>query len=273
MATLWSLFFVLVCGQNLLNEPESVVYDVKYDRYLVSNCGDGSIVQVKTLAVEETEDNASHIYEYFNTELSIALGMHILGDTLYVSSDIGVVGIDLATGKKIKTISILEAKLLNDITSDNDGFLYVSDSEAKMVFKADPINLTYSILVPGGIVYPNGLLYEENTHCLLVCSSQFFAPIYEVDLNTGIMTVRKKTTLSNIDGMARDKWGNVYVSSWTTNAVYRFAPGVKKKPVKISKGHNGPADICINPITQVLVIPNFNSNKLDHLQIRPVSDK
>lgn len=33
-------------AQNLLNNPESVVFDAPRDRYIVSNWGDGSIIQI-----------------------------------------------------------------------------------------------------------------------------------------------------------------------------------------------------------------------------------
>lgn len=269
MTCVCSLFFVLLFGQNLFNNPESVVFDATNNRYLVSNAGDGNIVQVNTLSIEATEDNASTIYEYFNTELFSVRGMHILDQTLYVASDSGIVGFDLATKKKIKTIKITEAKFLNDITSDKDGFLYVSDTNAKMIFKADPQNLSYVILVSSGIGKPNGLLYDKNKHRLIVCAWQFNAPIYGVDLSTGVTTQLIKTTFSNLDGLAMDKWGFIYVSSWGANGVLRFDPEFKLPPVKVSKGHQGPADICINPFDQLLIIPNFNSDKIVHERITP----
>ena len=98
----------LVCSilfsysQNLLNNPESIVYDSVYNRYLVSNCGDGMIVQI---------DNTGQQLP-FNSDLSVAVGLHIVGDTLFVSSNggpyTGIVGILLATGQIIFHVQIPE---------------------------------------------------------------------------------------------------------------------------------------------------------------------
>jgi len=54
------LMINIVClTQNLLNNPESIVYDSVYERYLVSNWEDGNIIQIDSLEQQN----------YFNTEL------------------------------------------------------------------------------------------------------------------------------------------------------------------------------------------------------------
>ncbi len=47
------VFTIRECfSQNLLNNPESVVFDVAHNRYLVSNWGDGTIVQIDSIGVQ-----------------------------------------------------------------------------------------------------------------------------------------------------------------------------------------------------------------------------
>ena len=69
----------LETSANLLNEPESVVYDTLRECYYVSNVGDGNIVRV----------GADGVQSYFNTDLDFTAGMHIVGDTLYACSSNG----------------------------------------------------------------------------------------------------------------------------------------------------------------------------------------
>ena len=88
-----SVWFVLVFlflsnGQNPFNKPESIVFDGENDRYLVSNFGSGDIVQVNTIDENEMTTTPSPVFEPFNEELSWCLGMHIMGDILYVSSNL-----------------------------------------------------------------------------------------------------------------------------------------------------------------------------------------
>jgi len=75
------------------------------------------------------------------------------------------------------------------------------------------------------------------------------------------------TKLSNLDGLARDKSGSIYVSSWGSNAVYRFDSSFKNPPVLVSEGHMGPADISIIKNKQRLCIPNFISNKVQFVNL------
>ena len=78
-------------AQNLLNHPESVVYDSAYQRYLVSNWEDGNIVAI---------DNTGQ-QQLFNDTLQHVAGLHINNDVLYACSYqgilAGIVGFDLFT--------------------------------------------------------------------------------------------------------------------------------------------------------------------------------
>ncbi len=52
--TIGLLLISLIClTQNLLNQPESMVYDSVNNRYLVSNFGDGCIIQIDSLENQE----------------------------------------------------------------------------------------------------------------------------------------------------------------------------------------------------------------------------
>ena len=103
-----SIFSYVARAQSLYNNPESVVYDSVRNRYLVSNVGGGNIVQV----------NSDGSTSYFSTVLTRTLGMVIIGDTLYVADITGVVGFDLSTSQRIRTIPISGMDILNDITTD-----------------------------------------------------------------------------------------------------------------------------------------------------------
>lgn len=70
-ATISFLMISIVClSQNLLNHPESVVYDSSNNRYLVSNWEDGNIIQI---------DSAEQ-QDYFNQELSSTASLHVVAD-------------------------------------------------------------------------------------------------------------------------------------------------------------------------------------------------
>ena len=54
--------FISASGQNLLNQPESVVFDAAHERYLVSNWGDGNI-DTTDYVPNGTTVNISHTWK------------------------------------------------------------------------------------------------------------------------------------------------------------------------------------------------------------------
>ena len=262
-ATISFLMISIVClSQNLLNNPESVVYDSVYQHYLVSNCGDGSIVEI---------DNSGQ-QSYFNTQLTVSVGMHIVGDTLFVSSDegvySGVVGFLLSTGEMVFHVNIAEKQLLNDITSDLAGNLYVTDSDANRIYKVRINDMTYTTFVNYGLGWPNGIMYDMPNNRLLVLSCGLpNRPLLSVNLEDSTVSTVVNTGTNANDGITADNNGNTYFASWTTGKVYRYDETFTNPPEVVSSGHSRPADIFFEKQSNILAVPNTNSNTVDFIQL------
>ncbi len=261
--TIGFLLISLICvTQNLLNNPESVVYDSAFDRYLVSNWGDGNIIQIDSLGQQS----------YFNTELTVSVGMHIVGDTLFVSSDegvySGVVGFLLSTGEMVFHVNIAEKQLLNDITSDLAGNLYVTDSDANRIYKVRINDMTYTTFVNYGLGWPNGIMYDMPNNRLLVLSCSLpNRPLLSVNLEDSTVSTVVNTGTNANDGITADNNGNTYFASWTTGKVYRYDETFTNPPEVVSSGHSGPADIFFEKQSNILAVPNTNSNTVDFIQL------
>ncbi|MCX6835414.1 MAG: hypothetical protein NTW07_09835, partial [candidate division Zixibacteria bacterium] len=109
-----------VAGQYIINQPETVIYDSAYQRYLVSNMVNGDIVQIDRYGS----------YSIFSDVLQRVHGMAISGNTLYVSSNAGstagVVGFDLTTAEivyQLPTVTYGE----NGLATDTSGHVFISD--------------------------------------------------------------------------------------------------------------------------------------------------
>jgi len=255
------LISVLCFSQNLLNNPESVVYDSLNHRYLVSNWEDGNIIQIDSLEQQV----------YFNTELESTAGLHIVGDTLYVSSNVGqysgIIGFLLSTGEIVFHVNIPEKILLNDITSDLDGNLYVTDTDAHRIYKVNIVDMTYTTFVSSGLGWPNGIICDLPNNRLLVLNGGLAnKPLIAVSLEDSTISTVVETGLGAIDGLTTDNNGNTYFSSWVTDKVYRYDETFTNPPDGISSGHNNPADIFFNKLNNILAVPNFNSNSVDFIQ-------
>jgi len=260
MRPVFTILIILVTNlsaQNLLNNPESVAYDAKRDRYLVSNKGNGHIIAI---------DNRKRMKLINKNEPSVR-GLQVWGDKLFAVSDRGIAIIDLVSGETLRIIKIPGARFLNDVTVDIHGNLYVSDMGGNKIYRIRLRDYYISILAAQYLEKPNGLLYDAKQNRLLVCSMRTSSPIQAVNCETGAVSTVLTTSLSNLDGLARDAAGLIYVSSWTNGAVYRIDLENRGMPELISKNHNGPADIFIRKVADVLVVPNFRSNTLSFVSL------
>jgi sugar lactone lactonase YvrE len=246
-----------VFAQNLLHQPESIVYDSLYDRYIVSNKETGDLVAI---------DNAGN-HSYFATGLGSCRGVTIIDNAIYTACDLGVVGFRLSDGVQIFNVDVPGMSFLNDIEADTSGNLYLSDSDIGKIFKIKISDQSTSILVNSGLSGPNGLLYDKENDRLLVCCWGSNAPIYAVDRNSGALMLLKITPLTNLDGLAEDSKGNIYVSSWGSNSVYRYSKSFATAARLVSGNFSGPADISCRKFDNRIAIPNFNDNTIDHIDL------
>ena len=251
--------------QNLLNNPESVVFDPSQNRYLVSNWadGDGNIVQI----------DGNGVQSYFSTVLAgqfkIA-GLYMFHDTLLaasgVASDAGLTGFDLSTGDTLFHIVLPDIGLPNDITSDSNGIIYVTDYWGSKLYKIE--NRVPSVFISQGLLNPNGIYYDAQNHQLLILSvTGSNSPILAVDPESATISTVVYTGFPGLDGITMDDDRNFYISTWGTDAVYRYGSEFNNPPELFSSGHNDPADIYYDKINRVLCVPNFSSNTVDFVQV------
>ena len=259
---------VSITSQNLLNNPESVIYDPHRNRYLVSNWGDGAIVQIDSNGTQS----------YFSTELFNhyrLAGLYVCNDTLLAAAgdapDAGIAGFNLETGELIFFIVLPEIGLPNDITSDKNGIIYVTDYWDDKLYKIK--NRVPSILIPkGSLNHPNGMMYDSLNHRLLVLSVMGpGAPILTVNLKDSSVSTVLATGFSGTDGITMDNKGRVYVSVWSNDAIYRYDSAFKNPPELFSTGHDDPADIYYDRFNNILAVPNFSSNTVDYIAVTPLS--
>ncbi|MBU1700620.1 MAG: SMP-30/gluconolactonase/LRE family protein [Candidatus Eisenbacteria bacterium] len=248
-------------AQNLLNQPESVVYDAPRDRYLVSNYGDGSIVAI----------DAAHQQSYFNTSLTKIAGLHILNGILYVASsgepDIALIGFDLETGERIASIWITDPGMLNGITSDDSGNLYVTDFYNSKIYKIRPDH-SWSVFVDADLNMPNGIIFDApNDRLLTVMQNEAGYPMKAIDIADSSVSVVMNTQIPSVDGITVDSGGSFYISSWYYSAVLRYDPALSGPPETFSTGHDGPADIYYDAVHDLIAVPNFYTNSVDFLPV------
>ncbi|MBU1708102.1 hypothetical protein KKB28_09360, partial [bacterium] len=252
---------------QLLNNPESVVYDSARHCYLVSNWAEnsGEIVRIDSNGTQT----------YFSTALQgqyqIA-GLYIYGDTLLAAAgnapDAGVAGFSLETGELLYFIVIPGIGLPNDITSDTSGIVYLTDYWGDKLYKI--IDRTPYVFMTANLGNPNGIMYDELYNRLLIVSvARPGSPILQVALEDSVLSMVVQTGLPGGDGIAMDDERNVYVCEWTYDKIYTFDSTFTVGPEVFSTGHADPADFYFDRVNQVLAVPNFSGNSVDFIPIIP----
>lgn len=254
LISLMVFFTTILFGQNLLNQPESVVYDSLHCRYLVSNWGDGNIIQIDSTGTQSIWLEDVQGYS----------GLHIREDILYVACrEFGVKGFNLTTGEMVLQVDIPGASNINDITSDNSGNLYVSYPTGDVIYKINIATEQCWLFTDSELDVPNGLYYDEPNNRLLVVSYRANSPIQGISLTDSIATVVTYPGLHNLDGITQDDNGNFYVSSWQNNRVYKFDSNFANSPVIFSNHSDDPADIYFDKINNVLAVPLFFTHQIE----------
>ncbi len=250
------LVSTVLFSQNLLNLPESVVYDSQNGRYLVSNNGNGCIVQIDSIGTQS----------HYLLNVQAQGGLHIVDSVLYiVCGPYGVKGYDLITNENVFDIAIPGYPILNDITSDNNGNLYVSCPSQSTIYKINIATEQAWIFANQNMLYPNGIFFDEDNERLLLVSYRTNSPIQAIGLSDSTVTTVITTNKDGLDGLTRDAENNYYFSSWQTNRVYKINGNFTDPPELFSSHNDDPADIFFDIENNLLAVPLFYSSQIEFI--------
>jgi sugar lactone lactonase YvrE len=260
-----------------LATPESVLYDVEADIYLVSNINgspveaddngfiarvspDGKVEQLKWI------DGASEA-----VKLNAPKGMTIAAGVLYVTDIDRIRKFDAKSGEAKGEIVIKGASFLNDIALGPDGTIYVTDSGLKAGtngLESTGTDAVYKVvkdqakpLIRGkNLSGPNGVLADESGVWVVSYGAN---ELYNV--KSGKKTDIKKLPKGGLDGIVKTNDGRILVSSWEANQVFGAAPG--EEFTVVTADAKSPADIGYDTKRNRVLIPLFMENAV---QIQPL---
>lgn len=233
----------LINGQTL-NHPEAVAFDYEYKRWMISNYMEGSILQL---------DLDGNLQYFTEPGLDHPRGMMILNGVLYVTATTELKGFDLSTGDEVFNLFIPDDTFLNDVESDDEGHIYITGTYSSKVHKVYLSNSTSFVFANVGYA-PNGLLMDKINNRLLICHWGTNAPIKAIDLSDSTVTTIVNTGLADLDGLARNSKGDIFVSSWGSNGVFRYDPDFFNPPEMIAGGFNGQPIFLLNAIVILLLL-------------------
>jgi hypothetical protein len=200
--------------------PESVIYEPNENVLVVSNIDGAPDGKDKQGFISKVSPlNGSIIELNWVTGLDAPKGMTIINNTnntlLYVSDITDLVEVDINNGKIINRYNAPGSAFLNDVASDNQGHVYVSDTVTNTIYRLDTKNLGNSNnnnaslqvwLQTPELNGPNGLYVDDINNKLIVVSVGPFSnpggSIRAVDLqNRTISSLGEEGTAIPIGGL------------------------------------------------------------------------
>jgi sugar lactone lactonase YvrE len=263
-----------------LSTPESVLYDDANDVYIVSNINgkpldadnNGYIAKLspdgKVATAKWIEGGKNKV------TLNAPKGLAIIADTLYVADLDTVRMFDRKTGAPTGEVKVPGAVFLNDLAATTDGRVIVSDSGLKAgakgfepagtdaVYSIDKAKKLTTIAKAKDLGAPNGLYVAGDKTWVATFGTN---ELYSLDAKgkKGDVT---KLPKGSLDGIVALPGGDLLVSSWEANAVFRGKPGGDFTPV--IENVKSPADIGYDTKRGRLLVPLFESNEVQVFEIK-----
>lgn len=238
--------------------PESVLYrgDTK-ELYVSLIDGAGNVKDgkggVAILNLDGSFKNANWI-----TGLNAPKGLTIYKNTLYIADLTAVVSVDIPSGKITNKLEIDSAVFLNDLTVDNKGTLYVSDTRTN---KIHIINDNKYQLYLENATSANGLKWIDNKLYVLAGTE-----LWKINSEKEIMVVAKGFEKVG-DGIEPIGNGDFIVTCWAGIIYYVKANGTIEKLQDV-QGIMNTADLGYNPQEKIIYIPTFNQNSVIAYQLK-----
>jgi len=237
---------------TVLTTSESVIYDPSNEVLYVSNIagdpsgkdGNGSIGKVGL--------DGKVIDAQWVKGIDAPKGLGLWNGKLYVADIDRIHEIDIATSAITVSYKVDSAKFLNDVTVDDLGRVYVSDSNTGSIYLLE--NGVVSVWLTG-LDGPNGLLAEGDNLMLALWNQK--------TLNTvdGAKQVTLKSdSLENPDGIEALGDGGYLVSSWNGMVHYVDASGASTMIIDTRADSIGAADIEFIQSKNLLLVPTFFKN-------------
>jgi hypothetical protein len=271
--------------------PESVIYEHNENVLFVSSIDGAPNGKDKQGFISKVSPlNGSIIELNWVTSLDAPKGMAVVNNTnnslLYVSDITDLVEVDANSGKIINRYNAPGSGFLNDVASDNQGHVYVSDTVTNTIYRLDTKNLGNNSnnnndaslqvwLQTPELNGPNGLYVDDTNNRLIVVSFGAFSnpggSIRVVDLqNRTMSSLGEEGTavpIGGLDGVEADSTGRYYyVTDNPAGKLYVVnSNGTGYETLDLQK--QGTADLGTILDQNMIIIPMMQENKLEAFRL------
>jgi len=242
---------------TVLLVPESVIYDEKRNVLYVSDMNYEPRLKDGNGFISKLNTDGEILNLHWIDGLSSPKGLAIVNDTVYAADVDELIVMDINKGQIIKKVTIDGIKMINDITSDTNGNLYISDSDANKIYNYS--NGQMREWLTEGLNAPNGLLVDGDRLLLASMGSMNFASI---DIKTKAIAVLTEG-ISKGDGIAFTGIPGYYLVTDWNGEIFLINPDYTKVSLlKTIDQQINSADIEFIPKLNLLLVPTFNNKSV-----------
>lgn len=256
-----------------LKMPESVEFDVHRDRFYVANINGGITEEDGNGSIGLLDGSGKLIDVDWVVGLHSPKGLALQGDKLYVADVKQLVVINVATGKLVARYEAKESLVLNGISINKAGKIFVSDWTGNRIYTLDDGELKIW-LESAELNSPNGL-WADNDYLYVASwgknpkadfTTDTTGSIKKISLKTKrIETIDQGDRWNNMDGIARygkDKW---LISDFIKGEILLINKGGQVEKTIVSK--KGAADIFYVAEKNLLVVPLLMDNQVSAYKV------
>lgn len=240
---------------KIFDIPESVYYYAGGDLLFVSNIGGNPTAKDSNGFISILGTDGKLINLKFAEGLNAPKGITVYNNNLYVTDIDNVTVIDLKTGRIKNKIPCPDASFLNDITNDDKGNLYVSDTQKDIIYKITGTKAEKWIYDNNLLKAPNGMAFLKGK--IFVGTVNGIAEFDTGNKNFKIIIQHE----GMIDGLIPLNEGSFIVSDWKgkTELLRNSKETVLLNTT--SEGINA-ADLGFIPEKNMLLIPTFSDDRV-----------
>jgi sugar lactone lactonase YvrE len=228
--------------------PESVLPDISNKILYVSLIDGGGWDADGKGGVGKIDPDGKNYNGTWITGLNAPKGLGMYNGKLYAADISEVVVIDMKTGRVEKKIAIDSANGLNDITVDNKGNVYVSDSRKAKIWRIENgVSSVYLNNIKGanGLkAIGNDLLFAQGNLLQKANAQKQITKIAELP--------------AGIDGIEPIGNGDFIVTAWQGYIWYVSANGTIETLLDTHEAKKNTADIGYDPVKKIVYVPSFN---------------
>jgi DNA-binding beta-propeller fold protein YncE len=237
---LWESDTTLAIPESVLPHPtKNLLYVSLIDGGAWEKDGKGGIALMDT--------SGKILNATWTTGLHAPKGMALVGNNLYVADVTDVVVVDATTGKVKNRIAVDSALMLNDVTANAGGDVFVSDSRTGKV---------HHIAGNKAMLYLQGM---QGVNGLRVHNNQLYVATGKQLLKSGTAGATSVVTDTQMggDGIEPTADGGWLLSSWSGTIYYIDTAGKSTLLLDTREQKKNAADIGYNPATRVVYVPTF----------------